>query len=106
MKVSERTLNIWALVSLRKEKYFINPNFVGNLEKMDRIMSIQESDHWKLRIWKEHFFKYTESIQGEPDYTPYAQKQLDEAIKEEVDSLDLLQSLLKRSEKQLEILTK
>ena len=72
MKVSEKTLNIWAVVSLTKEREFQNPNFVGSLDLMDRIVRIKETDHWKLRIWKEYFFKFSESQRGEQGYIPDA----------------------------------
>ena len=72
MKVSERTLNIWAIVNLCKEIEFKNPNFVGSLNKMDRIMKVKDCEYWKLRVWKEHFFRFSESQRGEEGYIPEA----------------------------------
>ena len=71
MKVSERTLNIWAVVEMYKDKDFKNHNFVGHFEgKMERITSIKEYEHWKLRVWKEHFFRFSKSQKGESGFIP------------------------------------
>ena len=85
MKVSERTLNIWAVITLNKEKEFLNPNWIGSLDKMSRIMSVAETEHWNLRVWKEHFFRFSENQRNEIGYIPDADQQLDEAIEDEAD---------------------
>ena len=37
---------------------------------MDRITSIKEVEYWKLRVWKEYFFKFSDSQNGEQGYIP------------------------------------
>lgn len=70
--------------------------------------SIGSLDAWKLRFWREYFSQFSECVSKEDDglassYLPDAEKQLDSALEEEIDQQILLQSLLQRSSKQLEI---
>ena len=98
MKVSERTLNIWAVVEMNKDTEFKNPSYM--LEgQPKRITRIKEFEHWKLRVWKEHFFKFSDSQKGELDFIPDSQQQLDDALESEMDKSVLLMSLLSRSVK-------
>ena len=58
MKVSERSLNVWTVVRLSKAKEFTNPNWVGEIDLMRRIMNVAETEHWKMRVWKEYFYRF------------------------------------------------
>ena len=69
MKVSERTLNIWAIVGMNKDTEFRNPSYMIE-DQPKRITRIKDYEHWKLRVWKEHFFKFSESQRGELDFVP------------------------------------
>ena len=60
MKVSERTLNIWAVIEMHKDTAFKNASFMQEGEPR-RITRIKDCEYWKLRVWKEHFFKFSES---------------------------------------------
>jgi len=72
---------------------------------MQRITSISTFDSWNLRFWREFFCQFSETIwQEESGYQPDSEKQVDFAIEEEVDQQVLLQALLQRSSKQIEIL--
>ena len=67
---------------------------MGSVDKMSRIMSVAETEHWKLRVWKEHFFKFSVNQRGEVGYVPDEQCQFDEAIEEQADQTVMLQALL------------
>ena len=85
MKVAEKTISVWTVVHLHKDCEFRNPNFIGT-SKQSRITSIQRYDSYDIRFWKEFFCQFSESSKsGENGYVPDAQKQLDQAIEEEVD---------------------
>ena len=43
---------------------------------MTRVMEIPMTDYYKLRVWKEYFFKYTESSHNQ-DYQVDRDEQLD-----------------------------
>mmetsp|Transcript_28792 Transcript_28792/g.35632 ORF Transcript_28792/g.35632 Transcript_28792/m.35632 type:complete len:97 (+) Transcript_28792:1762-2052(+) len=83
---------------------FKNPSFAGH-SRMQRVQSIGSFDTWDVRFWKEFFCQYSEPIHPvETGYVPDAEKQVDLAIEEEIDQQVLLQALLQRSEKQIELL--
>ena len=105
MKVSERTLNIWAVIEMHKDTAFKNASFMQEGEPR-RITRIKDCEYWKLRVWKEHFFKFSESQRGELDFVPDSEQQLDDALESEMDKSIQLLSLLQRSAKQVAILQK
>ena len=70
MNVSERTLNVWTIINLHKAKEFTNPNWIGREELNGRIMRVNVTEHWKLRVWKEYFNKFVESSRNEDGYVP------------------------------------
>ena len=96
MKVSEKSISIWTVIELHRDLFY-NPAY-SKTEPAQRVTSIGSYDSWNVRFWKEYFCQFREA-DGEPD----ADKQLDLAIEEEVDQQILLQSLLQRTSKQLEI---
>ena len=105
MKVSEKSISIWTVVNLHKDELFRNPAFNQN-KPAQRVTSIGQLNGWEMRFWKEYFCQFTESLQNEhrsADYLPDSQKQLDSAIESDVDQQILLQSLLERTNRQLDI---
>ena len=71
---------------MHKDCVFKNASFAGQA-CMVRITSIKKYDSWDLRFWKEFFNQYGESAttKEEIDFVPDSEKQLDEAIEEEMD---------------------
>lgn len=60
MKVSEKTISLWTVVSLYKDCEFRNPSWVGDLARMTRVTSIGAYDTWDLRYWREFFSRFSE----------------------------------------------
>lgn len=53
---------------------------------MIRITSINKFNSWELRFWKEFFMQYKESTSKEEiAFVPDSEKQIDQAIEEEMD---------------------
>lgn len=52
-------------VELRKKSDFKNPYY--QLEQVKRITSIPITNYYKLRFWKEYFFRFSESV-ADPIY--------------------------------------
>ena len=64
MKVSEKTISLWTVVSLYKDCEFRNPSWVGDLARMTRVTSIGAYDTWDLRYWREFFSRFSEQVQA------------------------------------------
>ena len=54
---------------MNKDSEFRNPSYMIE-DQPKRITRIKDYEHWKLRVWKEHFFKFSESQRGEKDFVP------------------------------------
>jgi len=104
MKVAEKTISVWTVVHLHKDTLFKNGCYQG-LQRAQRITSISYCESWTLRFWREYFCQFSEPVEpGDNGFVADAEKQLDMAIEEEIDQQVLLQSLLTRSAKQIDLL--
>lgn len=90
MKLHEKSFSIWIIVSLYQDSSFRNPAFTGHA-KMQRIHKIAKTESHNLRLWREYFFKFSESVlPSEANYYPEPENQLDVAMDEEADQFTLL----------------
>lgn len=68
--LSQKTISIWVEVKLRKAM-FKNPYYDLLLSK-ERVTVIPVTDYMRLRVWREHYFKYSEdwqrTVKQSPDY--------------------------------------
>jgi hypothetical protein len=50
-------MSVFTEAHLKKDKEFKNPYFVG-LKFMTRLTRIPVTDYFKLRVWKEYYYRY------------------------------------------------
>jgi hypothetical protein len=56
-QIRENTISVFTEAQLKKDKEFKNPYFVG-LKFMTRLTRIPVTDYFKLRVWKEFYYRY------------------------------------------------
>ena len=62
MKVSEKTISIWTVITLYKDTEFRNPSYAGEISRMSRVTSIGEFDTWNIRFWREFYSRFSEQV--------------------------------------------
>ena len=68
-------------VELREETDFKNPYFKPGGQCLKKMTRVPVTDYYRLRMWKEHFFKFKETL-DDADYFMDREEMLDiKAIK-------------------------
>ena len=62
MKVGEKTISIWTVISLYKDSEFRNASYAGEISRMSRVTSISEFDTWDIRFWREFYLRFSEQV--------------------------------------------
>ena len=58
-RVKDETISIWLEIQLRKDTEFKNDYYT---KPGVRLAKIPVTDYYQLRVWKEYFFKFSDSV--------------------------------------------
>ncbi len=75
-RLRTETVSIWLEINLRRDTDFKNPYF-NPIQQLTTITRIPVTCFYKLRVWKEYFFRFTESAREPAYYFMEQREQLD-----------------------------
>jgi hypothetical protein len=90
--VKDETISIWLEIGLRAKSDFKNPYYS---KPGERLSKIPVTDFYKMRVWKEYFFKFSDSA-NDPQYVMDSNEQLDVKMSQIQDRNTLLSSLYRQ----------